>query len=106
VLTRLHLRQPAVASIRARRGARQKLDLIMCLLGQRDANGSLFIAVVDAGHGTLPLLSEVPPDWAQHRLGLAQDEATLAGNFMCSSCCPATQIGAGKTSNTNPRSGV
>ncbi len=55
----------------------KSFDLIMCLLGQRDANGSLFIAVVDAGHGTIPLLNEVPPDWAQHKLGLAQDEATM-----------------------------
>lgn len=81
----LHGHRPAVATLCSAQDEGAQLHLVMCKLPEGSTSGAfpnasagdLFIAVVSAGNGTLPLIESVPLEWVRNRLQLLQDKAVI-----------------------------
>jgi ParB family transcriptional regulator, chromosome partitioning protein len=85
ILVLLHHHRPVVATLRPTQTEEPAVHLVMCLLPKSEAHGGLpntnvgdlFVAVADAGNGTIPFTNRVLVEWVCSHLQVTQDEAAI-----------------------------
>jgi ParB/RepB/Spo0J family partition protein len=89
VLAALHCRQPVSLILRSAQTDGLAVHLLLCLLPSHTVGvrlphtpPSLFIAVADAGNGSLPLTDAASPGWVQNHLRLPHKKATLVAMLL------------------------